>query len=108
MASTLDLALHLEDGEGVGVTMCVKSNFERRDSHTSFKSELGAGFHPHLGSYKLTNFELILATVRALLSPNVKGRVLLVHPIQCLVSCDRLGQMDEILPVHLLPSHKVF
>lgn len=92
----------------MGVTMCVRSNLERRESNTSFKSELGAGFHPHLGSYELSDFGLILAPVQALISPNVKGRVLLVHPIQCLVSCDRQGQMDEILPVHLLPSHKVF
>ena len=38
VASTVALALLLEDGEGVGVARCVKSDFERRDSVTHHSS----------------------------------------------------------------------
>lgn len=76
VASIDDLSLLLEDGEGVGVARCVKSNFEGRDSVTSFKLQLGASFQPHLGSYKLNDIGLILTPVQASVSPNVKGRVL--------------------------------
>lgn len=83
----------------MGVTGCSDVKLSEKGQYqTSFKSELGAGFQSHVGSYKL-----ILAPVQASISPKVKRRDLLMHPTQCLVSCHRHEQMDRLLLIPLIP-----